>query len=257
MKHDIKFTFLGTGTSQGVPVITCSCNVCASANARDKRTRTSLLIQSASTAVVIDTGPDFRFQMLREQVKDLDAVVFTHGHKDHVAGLDDIRPFNYLLNKTIDVYAEQAVQEILKSEFSYAFKPQDYPGVPQINLHTIQLDPFNIGDLHFIPIRVLHKNLPVLGFRVNDFTYITDANLIEPEEMEKLKGTRILVLNALRREQHFSHFSLQEAIDIAETIKPEQTYFTHISHHLGLHETVERELPETIHLAYDGLSVSL
>lgn len=253
----IRFTFLGTGTSQGIPVITCHCAVCASSDSKDKRTRTSLLIQSATTSVVIDTGPDFRQQMLREKVQDLDAVVFTHGHKDHVAGLDDIRPFNYLLHKTIDVYAEDAVQEILRNEFSYAFKPQDYPGVPQIALKAMGEEPFSIGDIHFIPVRVMHKQLPVLGFRINDFTYITDANYIAAGELEKIRGTKILVLNALRREKHFSHFNLQEALDKVSEIKPQQAYFTHISHHLGLHEAVERELPETIHLAYDGLSISL
>lgn len=251
----MEFTFLGTGTSQGVPVITCSCEVCTSSDERDKRTRTSLHIQSPATSVVIDTGPDFRSQMLRENVKDLDAVVFTHGHKDHVAGLDDIRPFNYLLNKTIEVFAEESVQEILKNEFSYAFKPQDYPGVPQIKLNTIDLNPFAVGDIQFIPIRVLHKNLPVLGFRINNFTYITDANFIAKEELEKIRGTKVLVLNALRREKHYSHFNLAEAIDIVNEIQPEQAYFTHVSHHLGLQQIVEQELPEHIHLAYDGLKI--
>ncbi|MFN8237204.1 MAG: MBL fold metallo-hydrolase [Chitinophagales bacterium] len=255
--HPIRFTFLGTGTSQGVPVITCHCEVCASSDNRDKRTRTSLLIQSATTSVVIDTGPDFRQQMLRENVQNLDAVVFTHGHKDHVAGLDDIRPFNYLLNKTIDVYAEMAVQEILRNEFSYAFKPQDYPGVPQISLKSMDEQPFDIGDIHFIPIRVMHKQLPVLGFRINDFTYITDANYIAECELEKIKGTKILVLNALRKEKHFSHFNLQEALDIVELINPQQAYFTHLSHHLGTHTAVECELPEYVSLAYDGLRVEV
>lgn len=253
--NPIRFTFLGTGTSQGIPVITCNCVVCTSSDSRDKRTRTSLLIQSGATSVVIDTGPDFRQQMLREKVQDLDAVVFTHGHKDHVAGLDDIRPFNYLLNKTIDVYAEDAVQDILKNEFSYAFKPQDYPGVPQISLTSISENPFDIRDIHLIPIRVMHKQLPVLGFRIHDFTYITDANYIADTELEKIKGTKILVLNALRREKHFSHFNLHEALEIVEKIKPQHAYFTHLSHHLGTHAEVERELPAHVSLAYDGLSL--
>ena len=252
----MKFTFLGTGTSQGVPVITCTCAVCQSADRKNNRTRTSLMIQSETTTVVIDTGPDFRAQMLRENVQDLDAVVFTHGHKDHVAGLDDIRPFNYLLGKTIDVYAEERVQQILKREFSYAFEPQDYLGAPQINLKTIDEMPFMIGDIPFTPIRVFHKELPVLGFRVGDFTYITDANFIAEEELEKIKGSKILVLNALRRETHYSHFNLEQAIEIVNKIKPEQAYFTHISHHLGLHETVEKELPSTMFLAYDGLVIN-
>ena len=253
----MRFTFLGTGTSQGVPVITCTCKVCTSSDKKDNRTRTSLLIQSETTAVVIDTGPDFRFQMLREEVKNLDAVVFTHGHKDHVAGLDDIRPFNYLLGKTIDVYSEERVQEILKKEFSYAFVGHDYPGAPQIRLQTINETPFDIGDIHFVPIRAIHKDLPVLGFRIHDFTYITDANFIAESELEKIKGSKILVLNALRKEPHYSHFSLSEAIEIVHRIQPEKAFFTHISHHLGLHEDVEKELPENIFLAFDGLQINV
>ena len=253
----MKFTFLGTGTSQGVPVITCKCEVCQSSDKRNNRTRTSLLIQSDTTTVVIDTGPDFRTQMLRENVQDLDAVLFTHGHKDHVAGLDDIRPFNYLLEKTIQVYAENSVQEILKREFSYAFVGHDYPGAPQIQLHTIDETPFLIGDIPFIPIRAIHKTLPVLGFRIHDFTYITDANFIADNELEKMKGSKIVVLNALRKEPHYSHFSLPEALKIADEIQAEKAYFTHISHHLGLHEQEENELPKNRYLAYDGLCINL
>lgn len=253
----MKFTFLGTGTSQGVPVITCTCNVCSSLHNKDKRLRSSLMVQSNTTTLVIDTGPDFRTQMLREKVKNLDAVIFTHGHKDHVAGLDDIRPFNYMLNKTIDVYAEVAVQTILKREFAYAFEKQDYPGAPQINLNTITNLPFTVGDINIQPIRLLHKNLPVLGFRINDFTYITDANYIAKDEFSKIIDSKVLVLNALRKEQHFSHFSLSEAIDIAQQANATTAYFTHISHHLGLHDAVEQELPTNMHLAYDGLSIEL
>lgn len=253
----MKFTFLGTGTSQGVPVITCNCEVCTSSDFRNNRTRTSLLIQSVTTTVVIDTGPDFRAQLLREKVQDLDAVVFTHGHKDHVAGLDDIRPFNYMLHKTIKVYAELGVQEILKREFAYAFQPQEYPGVPQINLITIDEAPFMIGDIPFIPIRAMHKTLPVLGFRIHDFTYITDANFIADSELEKIKGSKVLVLNALRKETHYSHFSLSQAIEIAQKINPETTYLTHISHHMGLYQEVNKELPPGIKLAYDGLRIEL
>ena len=253
----MKFTFLGTGTSQGVPVITCKCEVCQSTNFKDKRTRTSLMIQSAKTTVVVDSGPDFRSQMLREKVQDLDAVLFTHGHKDHVAGLDDIRPFNYLLNKKIDVYAEEMVQQILKREFGYAFEEQQYPGAPQIQLNTIDENPFSIHDISFVPIRVIHKTLPVLGFRVHDFTYITDANFIADEELEKIKGTKILVLNALRKETHYSHFNLQQALEIVAKIKPERAYFTHISHHLGLHDEVQKELPNNVFLAFDGLQINM
>lgn len=236
-------------------MITCKCEVCTSSNSKDNRTRTSLLVQSDATTLVIDTGPDFRSQLLREKVQDLDAVLFTHGHKDHVAGLDDIRPFNYLLKKTIQVYAETRVQETLKREFAYAFEKQEYPGAPQITLNTIDEIPFKIGDIDIVPIRLMHKDLPVLGFRMQDFTYITDANFISKKELEKIKGTKILVLNALRKEKHFSHFNLQEAMEIVEIIKPERAYFTHISHHLGLYETVEKELPANVHLAYDGLQI--
>jgi phosphoribosyl 1,2-cyclic phosphate phosphodiesterase len=252
----MKFTFLGTGTSQGVPVITCSCKVCLSEDFKNKRTRTSLLIESENTTVVIDTGPDFRAQMLREKVKDLDAVLFTHGHKDHVAGLDDIRPFNYMLGKTINVFAEEAVEEILKREFSYAFIGHDYPGAPQIELQTIDETPFNIGDIYIVPIRAMHKDMPVLGFRINDFTYITDANFIAETELEKIRGSQILVLNALRKEQHYSHFNLEQAIEIVRNVQPNRAYFTHISHHLGLHNEVENELPENMFLAYDGLTIN-
>jgi phosphoribosyl 1,2-cyclic phosphate phosphodiesterase len=253
----MRFTFLGTGTSQGVPVITCTCEVCTSRDQKNNRTRTSLLIQSDTTTVVIDTGPDFRSQMLRENARDLDAVVFTHGHKDHVAGLDDVRPFNYLLHKTISVYAEERVEAILKKEFSYAFAGHEYPGAPQIKLHTINEQPFVIGDIPFLPIRVMHKDLPILGFRIHDFTYITDANFISKEEMKKIYGSKILVLNALRREEHYSHFNLQQALDIVKTVQPEKAYFTHISHHLGLHEVIEKELPKNIYLAYDGLHITI
>ncbi|MCB0513456.1 MAG: MBL fold metallo-hydrolase [Bacteroidetes bacterium] len=253
----MKFTFLGTGTSQGVPVITCHCKVCQSINKKDKRTRSSLLIQSDKTTIVIDTGPDFRYQMLRTKVEDLDAIVYTHGHKDHVAGLDDIRPFNYRLNKTISVYAESLVQDVLRREFAYIFAENKYPGVPQIDVHTIDEKVFAVQDIHFIPIRAMHKDMPVLGFRVGGFTYITDANFIAESELEKIKGTEVLVLNALRREPHYSHFSLSEAIELAQKIKAKQTYFTHISHHLGLYQEVNQELPENIQLAYDGLTIDL
>lgn len=253
----MKFTFLGTGTSQGVPVITCNCAVCTSTDFRDNRMRTSLLIQSEKTTIVIDTGPDFRSQMLREKVQDLDAVVFTHGHKDHVAGLDDIRPFNYMKGKTIAVYAEVQVQEILKREFAYAFQQHDYPGAPQIQLHTISETPFTIGDIPIIPIRLMHKDLPVLGFRINDFTYITDANFISEQELEKIKGSKILVLNALRKEKHFSHFNLEEASAIVKKANPDKAYFTHISHHLGKYTDIEQELSNNMHLAYDGLSLEV
>lgn len=251
----MKVTFLGTGTSQGIPVITCNCIVCRSADHKDKRLRVSVLVETEDKTIVIDSGPDFRYQMLRAGVKDLDAIVFTHEHKDHVAGLDDIRPFNYLLKKNIDIYAVERVQHALRREFSYIFAEAHYPGLPQIDLHTINDDTFYIGNTAIVPLDVMHYKLPILGFRIGDFTYITDAKTIPDATVEKIKGTRVLVVNALQKEQHISHFTLAEAIEFAEKIGAETTYFTHISHNLGLHEHVEKDLPANIKLAYDGLTI--
>jgi len=253
----VTITFLGTGTSQGVPVIACDCEVCTSTDPHDKRLRTSVLIEGDDKTVVIDSGPDFRYQMLRAGVKRLDAIVFTHEHKDHVAGMDDIRAFNYRQNAPVDVYATTRVQEALKREFSYIFAEFKYPGIPQINLHTIGLDPFDIGNLHFIPVEVMHYKLPVLGFRIKDFTYITDAKTVSETEKQKIKGTKILVINALQTQSHISHFTLDEAILFAQEIGAEKTYFTHISHRLGLHEAMSQQLPPNIAFAYDGLKLSV
>jgi phosphoribosyl 1,2-cyclic phosphate phosphodiesterase len=253
----LKVTFLGTGTSQGVPVIACNCDVCTSQNPLDVRLRSSILIESDEKTIVIDTGPDFRYQMLRAKVQKLDAVVFTHSHKDHIAGLDDVRAFNYKQQSAMDVFANQQVQEALKREFYYIFSDFKYPGIPLLNIHDIALDPFSIGDIDLIPIEVLHYKLPVLGFRVKDFTYITDAKTVAETERRKIKGSKILVLNALQKEKHISHFTLKEAIDFAQEIGAEQTYFTHISHRLGKHEDISKELPDGINLAYDGLVIGL
>ncbi|NQX39586.1 MBL fold metallo-hydrolase [Pedobacter steynii] len=251
----MKVTFLGTGTSQGIPVITCNCVVCQSADHRNKRLRVSVLLEMGDKTIVIDSGPDFRYQMLRANVKDLDAILYTHEHKDHVAGLDDIRPFNYLLKKNIDIYATERVQQALRKEFSYIFAEVHYPGLPQIDMHTISDEVFKIGNTEIIPLNIMHYKLPILGFRVHDFTYITDAKTISEETIAKVKGTKVLVINALQHEEHISHFTLQEAVDFAQKIGAEMTYLTHISHNLGLHEEVEKELPENIKLAYDGLSI--
>ncbi len=249
----MKITFLGTGTSQGVPIIGCDCNVCRSSDPRDKRLRVSVLIETREANIVIDTGPDFRYQMLRERVRKLDAVIFTHGHKDHTAGLDDVRAFNYFQQRPMDVYATSETQQTIRREFSYIFEAPDYPGIPRINLHTIEDQPFYINGLEIIPVRLLHYRMEVLGFRIGGFTYITDANYIAPEELEKVKGSVNLVLNALRHEPHISHFSFSEAIAVAQQAGAGHTYFTHISHQLGRHEDVSRTLPEGISLAYDGL----
>jgi phosphoribosyl 1,2-cyclic phosphate phosphodiesterase len=253
----LKVTFLGTGTSQGVPVIACDCEVCTSIDPKDKRLRSSILVQSESKTLVIDTGPDFRHQMLRANVQQLNAVVYTHQHKDHVAGLDDVRAFNYKQHEAIDVFATIQVQEALKTEFHYIFSKDDYPGIPKINLKNIASDSFFIGDIRLLPIEVMHYKLPVLGFRINDFTYITDAKTISELEMEKIRGSKIVVVNALQKESHISHFTLAEAISFAQDIGAETTYFTHISHKLGKHVDVSAFLPPNIKLAFDGLEIHI
>ena len=253
----MKVTFLGTGTSQGVPLIGCTCKVCTSANARDKRLRSSVMIEYKNTNIVIDTGPDFRQQMLREKVTKLDAVVFTHEHKDHTAGLDEVRAFNFINQMVMPVYATERVQEALKSAFSYIFADLDYPGIPKIKLHTFNDNSFVVGDIQIHPINVLHYKLPVKAFRIGNFTYITDANFISEEEKEKIKGSEVVVINALRRNEHISHFTFNEAIDLANELGAKKTYFTHISHQLGLHDEVTLELPDHIELAYDGLQIEV
>lgn len=248
---------LGTGTSGGVPLIGCECEVCLSSDKKNKRLRSSILIELHNFNFVIDTGPDFRYQMLRERVKQLDAIVFTHEHKDHTGGLDDVRAFNFLQQCEMQVYATKAVQHSLEKAYDYVFAKKNYPGIPKIKLNTIKNEPFALGGKTITPIEVLHHKLPVLGFRIDDFTYITDANYISNEELAKVIGTKVLVLNALRHKEHLSHFALSEAIEIAQTVKAEKTYFTHISHQLGLHQQVEKELPNNISLAYDGLKFEL
>lgn len=251
----LKITFLGTGTSGGVPMIACSCEVCSSENPKDKRFRSSILVQSETTTIVVDTTPDFRSQMLRENVDQLDAVIFTHPHKDHIAGLDDIKAYNFFQHKPMEVYANELTQSALKREFPYIFTEDKYPGIPSINLNSINLEPFIIGDIPIIPILVYHLKMPVLAFRFGSFTYITDANRIEVDEKKKIAGSDTLVVNALRKTAHISHFTLQQAIDLVQELKIPHAYFTHISHQLGKHEDITRELPPTIHLAYDGLQL--
>ncbi len=245
----MKITFLGTGTSQGVPVIACDCEVCTSPDPHDKRLRSSVMIEEDGKVIVIDSGPDFRYQMLRAKVKHLDAIVFTHEHKDHIAGMDDIRAFNYRQEAAIDIYATECVQDALKREFAYIFAEYKYPGIPEINLHTIGLKPFLVSGVKFIPVEVMHYKLPVLGFRFGDFTYITDAKTISEVEKQKIKGTKILVINALKIEKHISHFTFVEAIAFAKEIGAEKTYFTHISHRLGRHAAILGLLPKNITLA--------
>lgn len=253
----MKVTFLGTGTSQGVPVIGCECQVCKSLDFRDKRFRSSIHVEAQGVSLVVDTGPDFRMQMLRAGIKKLDAIVYTHEHKDHTAGLDDIRPYNFSQQMDMPIFGRRQVLDQIQREFSYIFSAKKYPGVPQVEPVEINENPFQINGLPITPIPVLHYKLPVLGFRFGDFSYITDANFIPDESLELLEGTEILVLNALQKESHISHFTLDEAIEMAQKIGAKQTYFTHISHRLGLHAAVERDLPTGIALGYDGLELSL
>jgi phosphoribosyl 1,2-cyclic phosphate phosphodiesterase len=249
----MKVTFLGTGTSQGVPVIACPCEVCSSADSRDNRLRCSILLEYGDKTVVVDTGPDFRQQMLRYGVKNLDAVIYTHEHKDHLAGLDDVRAFNYFQRKYMDLYVSSYVEEALRREFAYVFAEEKYPGIPLIRLHRITNSVFNVFGKEFLPVEVMHYKLPVFGYRTGDFCYITDAKSINDEELDKMRGAKVIVLNALRRETHISHFTLDEAVEILSDLKPEKAYLTHLSHQMGLHSEVEKQLPDFIRIAYDGL----
>lgn len=256
-KGKIKLTFLGTGTSTGVPVIACNCDVCQSLDQRDKRFRTSALISIGEVNIVIDCGPDFRIQMLRHQVDNIDAVLFTHAHRDHIAGLDDIRAFNFILNKTIDVFGSAQTLASVKEQFPYIFAPGRYFGAPQLNMHVIDDNPFRIMGVDFTPIEVLHQEMKVFGYRIKDLTYITDANFIAPEQLDKIRGSRVIVLNALRNSRHVSHFSLSEALELLADLNPERAFLTHISHFLGKHDIVESKLPPGVHLAFDGLQIEI
>jgi phosphoribosyl 1,2-cyclic phosphate phosphodiesterase len=249
--------FLGTGTSQGIPMIACSCEVCRSTDPCDQRLRVSMHIETEGKSFIIDTGPDFRQQILRAGIQRVDAVLYTHEHKDHTAGMDDIRGFNYAQKSSIPLYAQAPVIEQLKREFAYAFAEDKYPGVPEIEVHEIENRPFTIAGVSIIPILVKHYYLDVLGFRFGDFTYITDANFISDEELDKVRGSKVIVINALRKTTHISHFTLDEALEVIEKIKPEKAYITHISHMMGLHAEVEKELPAHVHLAFDGLTLEV
>jgi len=253
----MKLIFLGTGTSQGVPIIGCRCKTCVSQDSKDKRLRSSVYIQIGELHLVIDTGPDFRQQMLREQITKLDAILFTHDHKDHTAGLDDVRAFNFIQKKHMEVYAEAYVLDTLKREFSYAFAKVKYPGVPKINLNKITNKTFRINEIDIIPIRGIHFKLPVLGFRIENLAYITDMNFIENEELNKLYGLDVLVINALRYEKHVSHFNYEEALAIIEKVQPKKAYLTHVSHALGKYSDLQPKLPKNVFLSYDGLTLNI
>jgi len=253
----LKATFLGTGTSQGVPVIGCQCKVCRSQDEKDKRLRASVMIEVGDMHLIIDTGPDFRQQMLRTGFTNLNAILYTHEHRDHIAGLDDVRPINFLKQKSMQVYAEERVLEAVQQMLPYAFGAEKYPGVPDIRLNKISDPSFEINGIPITPIRVYHYKLPVLGYRIGDFTYITDANYIPEEEKKKIVGTKYLVVNALRRKQHISHFTLSEALELVREFSPRKAYFTHMSHQMGLNAQVNAELPANVMLAYDGLEVDI
>jgi phosphoribosyl 1,2-cyclic phosphate phosphodiesterase len=253
----LKVTFLGTGTSQGIPVAACTCTVCRSNDTRDKRLRSSVLVQIDDADIVIDSGPDFRQQMLRADVRNLDAILLTHEHYDHIAGLDDIRAFNWVQKRPTDIYATARVQNSVKRIFSYVFAAKKYPGIPQMNLHTISNQPFYIKNIEIIPVTGLHYRLPVTGFRIDQFAYLTDIKTIKPAEKEKLIGLDVLVVNALRKEEHLSHMNLSRALKLISELKPRQAYLTHLSHQMGLQADVSAELPPNVCIAYDELEIHL
>jgi phosphoribosyl 1,2-cyclic phosphate phosphodiesterase len=253
----LRVTFLGTGTSQGVPVIGCTCEVCSSLDFRDKRLRTALHIQMEGQSWVVDTGPDFRQQMLREHIQRLDAVIFTHAHRDHTAGLDDVRAYNFLQQMDMPIYGTQPTLNQLRVEYAYAFEKNAPLGLPRLDLREIDDKPFTIAGFEIIPLPVMHLRMPVFGYRFGNFSYITDANFIPDETLERLKGTEILVLNALQHEPHVSHFNLTQALEQAKAINAKKTYLLHMSHRLGLHAAIEKNLPANVSLAYDGLQLDL
>jgi len=251
-----KAIFLGTGTSQGVPLIACNCHVCTSSDTRDKRLRSSLLLQINSLNYVIDTGPDFREQMLRLKIQDLESILFTHEHKDHIAGLDDVRAFNYKQQRPMKVYCTKEVEIAIQREFHYIFSAQSYPGIPKIDIQTINKEPFVLSDtIEIIPILVYHHKMPVFGYRIGNFAYITDAKTIGPEERDKLKGLNTLVINALHQYPHISHFNLEEALEFIADIQPKKAFLTHISHQFGTYEEIKKLLPPHVEVSFDGLEI--
>ena len=250
----MKVTILGSGTSQGVPVIACDCEVCRSTDEHDKRLRCSAMIDIGEKKLIIDAGPDFRTQMLRAGVKDVTALLLTHEHKDHIGGLDDIRAFNWVKNGEVDIYCNQRTKDVIYKDYDYAFAEFRYPGVPEMNIHVIDEAPFHIDDIEVITVTVMHYRLPVSAFRIGNFAYVTDANFISEESMKKLEGVEYMVINALRKEIHLSHFTLNQAIQVVQRLNVKQAYITHIGHQMGLHEQVSLELPENVKLAYDMLT---
>lgn len=253
----VKVTILGSGTSQGVPVIACNCSVCLSKDEKDKRLRSSIRIEVDGLSLVVDSGPDFRQQMLRAKVNQLDAIIYTHEHKDHIAGMDDVRAYNYMQKRDMDLYVDHRVEKALKREFYYAFEDTAYPGAPKVNLHIIENKPFTIGSTEITPVEVLHFKLPVFGYRIYDFAYITDAKTVANAEREKLKGLKVLIINALRLKEHISHFNLEEALEFIREVNPEKAYITHISHLFGTHKEIEELLPENVYACFDGMVIDI
>lgn len=251
----MKVTFLGTGTSGGVPIIGCSCEVCTSKDPRDKRLRTSAMVELDGKVFVIDAGPDFRYQMLRANVTTLDALLITHGHRDHIGGLDDIRPFNYLQGQVVDLYCDRHGEAMIREQYPYAFTDHDYAFAPQVTFHRVGHEPFDVKGVKVMPIEVMHYKLPVKAFRIGGFTYITDAKSIEDKEKEKLKGTKTLVVNALHHNNHVAHYTLAEALALISEVKPDIAYLTHMSHQFGRHADMEGKLPDNVRIAYDGLVI--
>ncbi len=255
---EIHITLLGTGTSTGVPVLACNCHNCTSEDPRDKRLRTSALLTINGCNFVIDSGPDFRTQLLREKVTNIDGIIFTHAHRDHIAGLDDVRAFNYLLNKTINIYASEEVENAIRLEFPYIFRDDDdYFGKPLINIHRILNTPFLLNGFEVTPILVKHHHLDVFGYRFGDLCYITDASFIDESEMKKLAGCRVLILNALRKSRHVSHLSTDEAFRIIEKLNPGLAVITHMSHFMGRYEELVSIFPKPVIPGYDGLRISI
>lgn len=253
----MQITLLGTGTSQGVPVITCNCHVCRSSNSKDKRLRSSVMVEVDNQTIIIDTGPDFRQQMLRENVEKVDAILFTHHHKDHTAGMDDIRAFNHKWKKDMQVYCTKETKKALKREFSYVFSDIKYPGVPRVIINNIKDQPFKINSIKITPIKALHYKMDVLGFRIRDFVYLTDVSFIENREIDKMRDADLIILDALRKKEHISHFNLDQALALLKELKPKKALLTHISHYMGLHEEVNKELPDNIKLSYDGQKIKI